>query len=161
MVRNPLVFPMSKTNESEIFRDGVSDRQFLTEILQPGEYIKPRLLTEGTSGSFGIEKRRFKQSERDELDEFFKKKLGVTFYKPHPWSRAYRIEGHMDKLNDRQWLFSLFNAIDIHTSHNRCVVEPWPQFMADYTAKTLSGVATLYGDMNWHRNPNHYVKTRT
>ena len=161
MIRNPLVFPMSKTSESETFSKGVSDRQFLTEILEPGEYIQPRTLTQGTSGSFGIEKRRFRQSERTELEAFFKTRLGVTFYKPHPWSRAYRIEGHMDKLNDQQWLQSLFTAINLHTAHNRCVIEPWPQFMADYTAKTLSGIKTLYGELNWHRTQNHYIKTRT
>jgi hypothetical protein len=160
MLLNPMVFPMSKTNESQTFRENMSDRQFLTDVLNAGEYIEPLPLRKGTSGAFGIEKRRFKESEQTEIKRMFDN-LAVTFYKPHPWSRAYRIEGHKDKLTDEKWLMSLLNAIDVHTCHNRCVVEPWPQFMADYTAKTLSGVATLYGDMNWYRSMRTYIKTRT
>ena len=76
-------------------------------------------------------------------------------------TRAYRIEGHLDRLHDPGWLFPLLAAISRHTAENRMVVEPWPQFIADYTAKKISAVADLYGPMNWHRHPEaNYFKTR-
>jgi hypothetical protein len=162
MIQNPNVVPMSKTSQSDTFLDGISDRQVLSQLLHPGEYLYPRSLVEGTTGAFGIEKRRFKEFERNMLDSFFKKQLGVVFFKPHAWSRAFRIEGHLDHLRNEKWLMPLLAAITKHTAVNRMVVEPWPQFMADYTAKKVAGVARLYGPMNRHRHPEaHYMRTRT
>jgi hypothetical protein len=151
MVQNPLVVPMSKTSQSDHYVKGVSDRHILTQVLRPDEYLLPTQLTAGTTGHFGIEKRRFKSSERALLDEFYKRHLGVLFYKPHPWSRAFRVEGHLERLLDHHWLMALLSAIKAGTAINRLVVEPWPQYMADYTAKRLSAVAKLYGNLNWHR----------
>jgi len=162
MVQNPFVIPMSKTSQSDTCIPGVSDRQVLGQILRPGEYLVPRKLTEGTSGSFGIEKRRFKASERDLLKDFYERVLGVVFYKPHPWSRAYRIEGHLERFEDGDWLMPLLAAIKAETAQNRMVIEPWPQFMADYTAKRLAAVGTLYGELNWHRfSDSNYLSART
>jgi hypothetical protein len=50
-------------------------------------------------------------------------------------------------------------AISKHTA-TRAIVDPWPQFMADYTAKRLSAIAELYGANNRHRLPIT-VPTRT
>jgi hypothetical protein len=161
-ISNMNVFPMSKTSQSETFIRGVSDRHALTQVLRAGEYLSPRLLTNGTSGKFGVEKRGFSDSERNALIDLFEHRLGVIFFKPHEWTRAYRIEGHLSQLRDEQRLLSLLAAISKHTVTNRMVIEPWPQFMADYTAKKLSGVAQLYGPLNWHRYPeSNYLQSRT
>jgi len=162
MVQNPFVVPMSKVSQSDTYMKGISDRQVLGQILKPGEYVLPRKLVEGTTGSFGIEKRRFKAAERTLLEDFYQRCLGVVFYKPHPWTRAFRIEGHLERLEDSDWLMPLLAAIKIETATARDVVEPWPQFMADYTAKRLSAVGQLYGELNWHRCPGaNYIRTRT
>lgn len=162
MVQNPWVIPMTKGSESETFMKGFSDRHILGRVLEPGEYVVPRALVDGTGGKFGIEKRRFKTSERELLDDYYKRVLGVVFYKPHPWSRAYRIEGHLERLEDATWLMPLFAAIHAHTEISRRVIEPWPQFMADYTAKRLAAVGKLYGPLNWHRYPDStYLYPRT
>jgi hypothetical protein len=162
MLQNPLIVPMSKISQSDVLIKGVSDRQVLTQILQPDEFLKPRPLIDATAGKFGIEKRRFKDSERALIDDYYKRCLGVVFYKPHPWTRAFRIEGHLDHLEDDTWLMSLLAAIKAETAIAREVVEPWPQFMADYTAKRLSAVGKLYGQLNWHRHPEAtYLHART
>jgi hypothetical protein len=162
MIQNHFVIPMTKTSESETYLKGVSDRQVLGQVLNPGEYIMPRPLVTGTSGNFGIERRRFKTSERDLLEDFYKRCLGVTFYKPHAWTRAYRIEGHLIYLEDPDWLMPLLAAVKMHTATNQHIVEPFPQFMADYTAKKLAAVGRLYGELNWHRFPEaNYLKART
>jgi hypothetical protein len=162
MVQNANVVPMTKMSESDAFMKGVSDRRVLGEILVAGEYLAPRKLADGSTGTFQIERRRFKASERDLLDDYYKRVLGVVFYKPHPWTRAYRIEGHLERFENREWLMSLLAAIRAHTETSRRIVEPFPQFMADYTAKRLSAVAKLYGQLNWHRHPEaNYLPTRT
>jgi hypothetical protein len=61
----------------------------------------------------------------------YKRLLGVLFYKPHPWTRAYRVEAHLEQLESRDWLMPLLAAIKAHTEVSRHTVEPFPQFMAD------------------------------
>jgi hypothetical protein len=162
MVQNSCIVPMSKISQSDIYLPGVSDRHVLGRILVPGEFVSARPLTDGTTGSFGIEKRRWKAWERDLLDDLYKNSLGVLFYRPHPWTRAFRIEGHLDRLRDDAWLMPLLAAIKAHTAVAREVIEPWPQFMADYIAKRISAVAELYGECNWHRSPDsNYLHHRT
>jgi hypothetical protein len=162
MVQNVNVIAMTKTSESDTLVKGISDRHILGQVLQPGEYLAPRLLSEGTGGIFGIERRRFKQTERELLQDHFKRVLGVVFYKPHPWSRAYRIEGHIKQFENLNWLLPLLAAISAHTETSRRIIEPFPQFMADYTAKRLVAVGKLYGERNWHRNPEaNYLYART
>jgi hypothetical protein len=57
---------------------------------------------------------------------------------------------------------ALLAAISIHTETSRRIVEPFPQFMADYTAKRLSAVGKLYGQLNWHQFPEaNYLHPRT
>jgi hypothetical protein len=162
MVQNPMVVPMSKKSQSDTFLKDVSDRQVLTQVLEPGEYLSPRSLVSTTGGKFGIEQRRFKARERQLLNDLYQRHLGVLFYKPHAWSRAFRIEGHLRQLRDPGWLMPLLAAVKAATAVNRMVVEPWPQFMADYTAKRISSLAKLYGPLNWHRHSqSNYLWPRT
>jgi hypothetical protein len=163
VIENDCVIPMTKSSESSTICPGISDRHIFSHVLEPGEYLMARLLVEGTKGAFGIEKRGFLDHERQRLGEWFREGLGVVFYRPHVWTRAYRIEAHIKRLVDEQWLMKLLAAVAKHTKDARMVIEPWPQFMADYTAaKTLSAVAKLYGELNWHRNPDsNYLRART
>jgi len=130
-------------------------------ILRGGEYVAPRLLTNATSASFKIVRTGFTDSERQLLDDCYTHRLGAIYYKPHDWSRAYRIEAHIDRLNDPGWLMPLLAAIRHHTI-DRTIQEPWPQFMADFTVRRINGIAPPYGKANWHRNPDtNYVEART
>lgn len=161
VIENPFVVPMTKLSESDTLRKGISDRQVLTMILKAGEFVVPRSLTGATGTSFKIERRGFTASEREHLEDLYQNQLGVVFYKPHVWSRAYRIEGHLARLNDDAWLMSLLAAVKHHTI-DRMITEPWPQFLADFTVRRVAGVAPLYGQDNWHRNPEaSYIESRT
>jgi len=152
MLQNRLVIAMSKRSESDSLVEGVSDRTMYELILNEGEFVRPMKITDGTRGSFGIERRRFSDGDRQLINEIYHERLGVMFFKPHSWSRAFRIEGYLDKMRDDAWLMPLLNAIAHHTA-TRTIVEPWPQFMADFTAKKLSAMAPLYGSHNRHRLP--------
>lgn len=160
MIINPNVIPMSKLSESDTLFPGVSDRQILTMILQPGEYTAPRLLS-ASGTSFKIERRGFMSGEQSLLQDIYDKHLSVLFYKPHAWTRAFRIEAHANRVSDESWLMPLLAAIKHHTI-DRAIYEPWPQFLVDYTVRRVAGVAPLYGEQNWHRHPGmNYVQART
>jgi hypothetical protein len=152
-MRNENVIAMSKTNQSCRISGGmVSDREMLGAILEPGEYIVPGPLDEWLEASFGVEKRGFTDAERKEIGAIYKNDLKVTFFKPHAWSRAYRIEAHTIRLQDEAWLMALLSAVDYHTKASH-LPEPWPQFLADFVTKQISGIGELYGALNFHRTP--------
>jgi len=162
LLENPEVIAMSKSSERitlaalqarthQFDRALVSDRELLGQILQPGEFLAPEPLVTGTKGRFGVEKRGFKHDERQALRDFYERRLGMTYFKPHPFSRALRIEARLERLCDDTWLMPLLSALTYHTADRS--VEPWPQFLADWTTKRLSAIATLYGMFNFPRTP--------
>jgi hypothetical protein len=153
MLRNSAVIAMSKHNQSCKVGGNkmVSDRELLGRALEPGEFTEPEDLATTTSGHFGVEKRGFNDAERQEIKRIYDFILGVTFFKPHSWSRAFRIEAHLSNLCDDKWLMPLLNAITEGTRARTC--EPWPQFIADYATKRISAVTKLYGDSNISRVP--------
>jgi hypothetical protein len=161
VIENPHIIPMSKTSEADTLCPGISDRQSYTMILRGGEYVAPRLLPGATGASFKVERRGFTDSERQLLEGYYTQRLGALYYKPYDWSRAFRVEGHIDKLRSEPSLISLLAAIRHHTI-DRTIQEPWPQFMADYTVRRIAGIARLYGKDNWHRHPDaNYIEART
>jgi hypothetical protein len=159
MLRNSNVIPMSKIGESDRLVPGISDRTILEFVLEPGEFLLPRKLSDATRGSFGIKQKRFTQADWQSIRQFYDAKLGMLFFRPHAWSRAFRIEGHLDRLSNEATLMPILAAIAHHTT-TRTIVEPWPQFMADFTATRLGAVAELYGANNRHRMPLA-IPTRT
>jgi hypothetical protein len=168
VLRNPWVIAMSKTNQSgqlahrhpafHAATQVVSDRELLGRLLAPGEFLVPLCLVEASGGKFGIEQRGFTASEREEIDICYTKRLGLTYFKPHAWSRAFRIEASLAHLQDDAYLMPLLAALQHHTQER--TAEPWPQFMSDWNAKKVSAIATLYGELNFHRTP-FFDPTRT
>lgn len=152
-ILNPNVIAMSKSNQScEIGGQFVSDREAIGRILQAGEFLVPQKLTESTKGKFGVEARMFNDAERKSIKRHFEQDVGVVFYRPHTWTRAFRIEAHLNLLQDDAWLMPLLAAISKHTM-TRTIVEPYPQFLADWTSKRIEAVTELYGELNYHRTP--------
>lgn len=164
MATNPNIIAMSKTNQSTRIRpkkgeqlaDGlVSDRELLARILDPGEFLAPISLIEGTEGNFGIEERGLTSSERSQIREIYNEEITFTYFKPHPWSKAFKIEGNRGRMADDTWLMPVLSAITRHTAIPT-IVEPWPQFMADWQSKQIvSGVAAMYSKLNFGRLPFH------
>lgn len=158
-ISNDRIIAMSKRGEAKTVDRHVSDREAFGRILRAGEFVQPKPISEALQGNFGIEKRGFNNDEREQIRVIYEKWLGVTYYKPHEWSRAYRIEGHLELLNSQRHLFPILSAVHYQTTV-RSIIEPWPQFLADYTAKQISHVALLYGDHNYHRSPFQYPRTK-
>jgi hypothetical protein len=159
VITNLNVIAMSKQGEASTVHPGVSDREAWGQILEPGEYIQPLPIADALHAHFGVERRGFTNTESDRVRDIYDKRLGVIYYKPHPWSRAYRIEAQMDTLKSPQKLMPILSAVRHHTQLGPSIVEPWPQFMADYVAKQISSVAWLYGQGNHHRTPFGPVRT--
>jgi hypothetical protein len=152
-ILNPNVIAMSKVNQScKIGGQLVSDRETLGRILKAGEFLVPEKLMETTDVKFGVEKRMFTDAERKSIRRHFEDDVGVVFFKPHAWTRAFRIEAHLKLLRDDAWLMPVLAAVSKHTT-TRTIVEPYPQFMADWTSKRIKAVAELYGELNFHRVP--------
>ena len=162
MLENSCVLAMSKSSQTvrlaglqarvhHLDQALVSDRELLGQVLQPGEYLRPQALTEGTPGHFGVEQRGFTASERRAIQEIYTQVLGVTYFKPHAFSRAFRVEARLSLLQDETWMMPLLAAISQHTAERS--VEPWPQFLADWTTKRLDAMAKLYGNLNFPRTP--------
>jgi hypothetical protein len=156
-IRNPFVIAMSKSNQSHRYSSLASDREFLGQALQAGEFLIPELLAEAMKSNLGakkqnevgVEQRGFTAAEQEEIKDIYNNKLGITYFKPHTWARAFRIEAYMTRLQNDEWLMPLLGAIHHHTLTR--TVEPWPQFMTDWTSKIISAVTGLYGMLNFHR----------
>ena len=85
----------------------------------------------------------------------FYSKLRVTYFKPHPWSPAMRVEFH-----DDQDLPTVLGVVQAQTT-TRAVMEPLQIYMADLLANQCSHAMKLYGDVNSRRYPDLYKPTRT
>jgi hypothetical protein len=157
-ITNPNIIAMSKHGEAHTLHPNISDREAWGRILDAGEYSAPEPIAAALQGSFGIERRGFTERERSQIQDTYEKHIGVIYYKPHDWSRAYRIETQINTLQSDGKLAPLLAAVFRHTL-TRSIVEPWPQFLADYTAKQISSIAALYGRQNHHRAP--FETTRT
>lgn len=133
----------------------LSDKSVLSQILRAGEYTVPAPYKDifGTDKGFGIPKKT------DKVDlawmQDFYSKLRVTYFKPHPWSPAMRVEFHAD-----QQLPTVLGVIQAQTT-TRAVMEPLQIYMADLLANQCSHAMKLYGDVNSRRYPDLYKPTRT
>jgi len=149
--KNLLAMPKSGTSSSisnhpdykDLFTTRVSDKFVLSQVLEPGEYTRPKLL--GVLGHFGIERRA--EWDVDAINAMYTRELYYTYYKPWPYKSCYRIEGRKCALSD-----ATFASVKEATRH-RTIAEPLPQFMVDVAVKQLVGISELYGDSNSHRIP--------
>jgi hypothetical protein len=137
----------------------LSDQAVLRSALRPGEYTRPRLLKDATDGEFGIEKRHFSESQRDEIRSFYQGTncLRVLYYMPHGWSNPIRMEIPSEMLND---IGSLFDIVHTQTAIIG-YLQPWVSKIADLVSKQIKGAAVLYGGINRHEFPGIGFNTRT
>jgi hypothetical protein len=154
--------------EKIILGSTLNDRALLRHILRPGEFITPRslYLTEQDESSIKSWKRsrfatQFDGSEgpdpfesreevfdeyglpRGDSREMEGRRLFVTYYLPHGWSRVYRIEFHERLLSNMSGPQDLsgngerFQRVlaSVRQSVNRETKEPLSQVLADLRAK--------------------------
>jgi hypothetical protein len=65
----------------------------------------------------------------------------------------------MSVLNSAEKLMPILSAVHHHTRNGPAIVEPEPQFMADFVAKQIANVAELYGDANYHRTSFEQIRS--
>ncbi len=148
----------------------LNDRALLRHILQPGEYTTPKTVYQTIKESSNIKswnRTRFVThfENKDDGDDPFEtreavfdeyglpnsfeqepanKKLFVTYYQPHTWSRVYRIEFHQAMLSNKDGTIDLtgqgerFQRLlaSVKQSVNRETKEPLAQVLADQRASS-------------------------
>ncbi len=108
-------------------------RSTATLILDANEY----------SGPFGFDTRTPRTWPSDGFPDFWKEirtlfeELKVVYFKPHPWSHAYRIEMPRIIGDDEQRLHSVLDTVKRQCT-NPAMMEPYPLYVADRFAKSLS-----------------------
>lgn len=152
---------LSRRPEMRAVLNGVelSDQAVLRAALRPNEYTRPRLLKDATDGEFGIEKRAFSDSQREDIRSFYQGRecLRVVYYRPHGWSNPIRME------IPAQLLPELPRLLDVVHSQTSVIgyLQPWVAVIADRVSKQIKGAAVLYGGINRHEFPGIGFTTRT
>lgn len=133
------------------FECACDDRTAMTMLLEPGEYTTPIEVGQTPRGKYNWEKLHISIAyhaypERDRALRGFEtalkyatdRRIHFTYYKPHEWSPAYRIELKQEAVEDREQLSKVLTAIrdQVVTPEIR---EPYPQYLADIMAKSVSG----------------------
>lgn len=163
-LRKPEIVAMVKYDQSrdlaetwlEGFETPCDDRTTMTMLLEPGEYTIPVQL-----GQTPRSARNWKQlhiliasndyPNKSETERAFKEALAYanqrqlffTYYKPHEWSPAYRIELKRAAAEDPLYLSRILMAIREQVISPE-IREPYPQYLADVMAKSVgSGIASL------------------
>ena len=137
------VIALPKRSSANEFRDqtrlfdsreiDTNGRSTASLILEANEY----------SGPFSFDTRTPQTWQTDEFPDFWKQtsslfeELKVVYFKPHPWSHAYRIEMPPAIAQDQQHLQSVLDSIKRQCT-NPAMMEPYPLYVADRFAKSLA-----------------------
>ena len=95
------------------------------------------------SGPFSFDTRTPQTWPLDGFTEFWKQvhasfdELQVVYFKPHPWSHAYRVEMPRIICGREQRLHSVLDTIKRQCA-NPAMMEPYPLYVADRFAKSLA-----------------------
>ncbi len=114
-----------------------SDRSLFSLILRPGEFVQDTR-TYAEYGTNLARESRFRPPDADEVESFFDNEgFFEVFYRPHPWSAAYRIELPMSF--DRAAVPSVLQTFKALLP-DPSMLEPYPQWLSDALCKQI-GVA--------------------
>lgn len=113
--------------------DRFSDRSFFSMILEPDEYVSFSRTESGTN--YGRESDYVRSEEGQKIEEFFDEVgFKTVFYRPQPWSRAYRLEiPRRFSTTEYEKIIRSFGAEVIDPS----MLEPYPQWLADTLCKKI------------------------
>lgn len=117
------------------------DKGLLSFLLEPGEYISPRLL-EQPARPWHLNLAPLDPAHREKASRSVESIIGslneihVVYYRPYPWLPALRIEMGRAVAQSQARL-----AIVLHAVRHQCgapaVLEPYPLYMADRMVKHL------------------------
>jgi hypothetical protein len=138
------------------FECACDDRTAMTMLLEPGEYTTPLQVGQTPRSRYNWEKLHIviaykgypeRENARRAFESALKcatdRQIHFTYYKPHEWSPAYRVELKREAVEDREQLSKVLTAIrdQVVTPEIR---EPYPQYLADMMAKSVgSGMTAL------------------
>jgi hypothetical protein len=138
------------------FKIPCDDRAMMTILLEADEYTDPSLVGHPSryqwnwnalqklmvSGAYPHSD--FVQSHFGKSIEYAdQRQILLTYYKPHDWSPAYRVEVKREVAEDSEQLSRVLTAVreQVVSSEMR---EPYPQYLADVMAKSVSkGMSAL------------------
>lgn len=118
------------------------DKAVMTYVLNAGEYLRPAPLSTGNFGCHTDEDYGFSKADKAWFRHHFKAGIRQTFWKPRENQPAYRVEYNHQGFEGKS-VESLLASIRQATTVMR-VVEPLPQYMADFVAKNVSGAGSLF-----------------
>jgi len=150
MLENPNIIGMSKRALSNHFarqykdiyqqEDNsyflLPDKALMSVVLEEGEYTKPFSFNKEDAGVHTDKNIGFSTQDRRWLKEHYTKNLSVTYFRPHRYHSAFRIEFNNKKFKDEE-LNKLFSLVKQETVIN-VVKEPMPQYMTDFVTKQVS-----------------------
>lgn len=150
-IRDRIVVASPKRSSSTYFlenhypeyTDQFSDRSFFTLVLQAGDYILVDRSDDQTSTNYARGSNYVKDKEARKVEKFYDETGFINvYYKPKPWSRAYRLElPKTDNMSQNtEKIIQSFGEQIIDPS----VVEPYPQWLADTMCKKIVELSDVF-----------------
>jgi|GEM_PF-663175 hypothetical protein len=129
---------------------GLDDRTTMSLLLEPGEYTDPQsvVLTQQSRSNWlarridsldpvDVARETVRIALNDAINLARDNRLLVTYYKPHVWSPAYRMEIKPETATNPQQLATVLDALRSQVISPE-IREPYPQWVADRMAKSVS-----------------------
>jgi hypothetical protein len=141
------------------------DRGMLTLLLNPGELTRPRLLEQPRDHegniTWHVNTGRLPQSVKrraGELADEIVSALGVVrifYYKPHDWLPALRVEVSESIASNNHRLATVVQGLK-HQCATPSMLEPYPIYLADRTAKALARAIPAFRQVTTQRISERY-----
>jgi hypothetical protein len=144
---------------------GYDDRGMLTLLLNPGELTRPRPLEQPRDSqgniTWHLNTGRLPaalKSRASELADEIVSSLGavrVFYYKPHDWLPALRVEVSSGVADNQHRLATVVQGLK-HQSATPSMLEPYPIYLADRTAKALARAIPAFRQVTTQRISEQY-----
>jgi hypothetical protein len=144
---------------------GYDDRGMLTLLLNPGELTKPRGLEQPRDESGNITwhlntgrlPAEIKSKASELADEIVAAlaRIQVFYYKPHHWLPALRVEVPDSIATNNHRLATVIQGLK-HQCATASMLEPYPIYLADRTAKALARAIPAFRQVTTQRISEQY-----
>lgn len=137
------------------------DRGILTFVLNPGELTKPIKMQKPES-EWHINTKKLPKEYVEEAGIVSQeaiecvKQIHILYYKPHSWIPALRIELPQNIALNKHRLAFVIQGIK-HQSATSAMLEPYPNFLADKTVKSLARALPAFRHITTQRISEKYL----
>ncbi len=139
---------------------GYDDRGMLTLLLNPGEMTKPRPM-EQPSQEWHLNTSRLEGSLKNRAEEIVTEivealgRAQIFYYKPHAWLPAFRVEVAESVSSNTLRLATVIQGLK-HQCATPSMLEPYPIYLADRTAKALARAIPAFRQVTTQRISEEY-----